>query len=107
MWSKYNLDTANGKTLFDFMDEDDCAKQIFNNYISNLGRVLVNLYNILTPEVIVVGGGISKQGEKLTKPLEEFVNNNIFLKNIGMRAKIVPAKFLNNAGLLGARCLFD
>lgn len=107
MWSTYNLDTANGKTLFDFMNLDDSAKHIFDNYISNLGRVLVNLYNVFTPEVMVIGGGISKQGEKLTKPLEEFVNKNIFLKNIGMRAKIVPAKFLNEAGLLGARCLFD
>ena len=107
MWSTYNLDTANGKTLFDFMNTDASAKEVFDNYISNLGRVIVNLYNVLCPEIFIIGGGISKQGENLTKPLEEFVNKNIFLKNIGTRVKIVSAKFLNNAGILGARCLFN
>ena len=95
------------KLFFDFIDNDKTAKLIFDNYISNLGRCLVNLYNVFTPSVIVIGGGISSQGEKLTKPLEEFVNNNIFLKNINLKTKIVPATFLNDAGIIGARCLFN
>ena len=107
MWTKYNLDTATAKTLFDFKDEDEIAKELFNEYISNLGRAVVNIYNILSPELILLGGGISKQGVKLTKPLEEFVNNHIFLKSIGKKIKIASAKFLNDAGILGARCLFN
>ena len=54
----------------------------------------------------VIGGGISKQGKNLTEPLENFVNQNILIKNIGLKSKIVPAKFLNEAGMIGARCLF-
>ena len=107
IWTKYNLETASAKALFDFKDEDELAQALFNEYISNLGRAVVNIYNILSPEIILIGGGISKQGIKLTKPLEEFANNHIFLKSIGKKIKIAPAKFLNNAGLLGARCLFN
>lgn len=102
--SSSNIDL---KLFFEHIDTDKTAKIVFDNYISNLGRCLVNLYNVFTPSVIVIGGGISTQGEKLTKPLEEFVNNNIFLKNINIKTKIVPATFLNEAGIMGARCLFN
>lgn len=107
MWTKYNLENISGKTIFDFKDSDEAAKSVFDNYIKNLGTVIVNLYNVLTPELIILGGGISTQGKNLTSPLENYVNENIFLKNIGMKTKIVPAKYLNNAGILGARCMFD
>ena len=106
MWSACNLETANAKVMFDFLEKDLTAKEVFNNYISNLGRAIVNIFNVFTPELIVVGGGISRQGKKLTMPLENFVNKNILVNNIGIKAKIVPAKFLNEAGILGARCLF-
>lgn len=107
MWTKYNLENVSGKTVFDFKDIDETAKTVFDNYIKNLGVAIVNLYNIFTPEVIILGGGISKQGKNLTTPLENFVNENIFLKNIDKKVKIVTAKHQNNAGILGARCLFD
>ena len=106
MWSKYNLETANGRTLFEFKDEDQSAKKVFDNYILNLGKAIANLINVFTPEIIVIGGGISKQGKNLTDPLENFVNQNILIKNIGIKSTIVPAKFQNEAGMIGARCLF-
>ena len=107
MWQKYTFETASAKTVFDFKDEDGVAKKVFDTFISNLGRAIVNLFNVFTPELIVVGGGISKQGTNLTTPLENYVNKNILLHNIGIQSKIVPAKYLNEAGVLGARCLFD
>ncbi len=106
MWSKYNLENANGRTVFEFKDEDDTAKLVFDNYISNLGQAIVNLVNVFTPEVILIGGGISKQGKNLTQPLENFVNSKTLISNIGLKTKIIPAKFLNEAGMIGARCLF-
>ena len=107
MWKNYSLETVSAKTVFDFKKTDNVAKQVFDTFISNLGRAIVNLFNVFTPEIIVVGGGISKQGTNLTAPLENFVNKKILLRNIGVKSKIVPAKFLNEAGVLGARCLFD
>ena len=60
------------------------------------------------PEAIVIGGSISDQKEKLTKPLENYVNAHIYAKNIPeCKVKIVPAKLGANAGILGAKNLFD
>lgn len=106
MWSTYSLETVSGKTVFDYKDSDETAKKVFDTFIKNLGTNIVNLCNICSPDVIIIGGGISSQGDKLTKPLEDYVNQNMFLKIIGKKIKITSAKFLNNAGFLGARCLF-
>ena len=107
MWSTYNLKTVSGKTVFDFKDSDETAKQVFEVYIQNLGKQIVNLCNVFTPETVIIGGGISSQGENLTAPLEKYVNNNLFIKVIDKSIKITTAKFLNNAGIFGARCLFN
>ena len=106
MWSTYSLETVSGKTVFDYKDSDETAKKVFDTFIKNLGTNIVNLCNIFSPDIIIIGGGISSQGDKLTKPLEDYVNQNMFLKIIGKKIKITSAKFLNNAGFLGARCLF-
>ena len=106
MWSTYSLETVSGKTVFDYKDSDETAKTVFNSFIKNLGTQIVGLCNIISPDIIIIGGGISSQGENLTKPLEDYVNENMFLKIIGKKIKITSAKFLNDAGFLGARCLF-
>lgn len=107
MWSTYSIETVSGKTVFDYKYTDETAKTVFETFIKNLGIQIVGLCNIFSPDIIVIGGGISSQGESLTKPLEDYVNNNMFLKIIGKKIKITSAKFLNNAGFLGARCLFN
>lgn len=47
------------------------------------------LENILWPELIIVGGGVSKDYKK-------------FFKYIKPRARLVPAEFFNEAGIVGA-----
>jgi polyphosphate glucokinase len=57
------------------------------------GRVdeyLQHIEALLSPHLIIVGGGISKQSEKWVPRLT------------GIRAKIVPAVLLNDAGIVGA-----
>lgn len=107
MWTKYNLETVCGKTVFEFKDSDETAAAVFKNYISHLGTGITNIYNIFTPEIIIIGGGVSKQGKALIDPLTEYINERIFTRNINNKVKIVPAKHLNDAGILGARCLFN
>ena len=45
---------------------------------------------LLSPQLIIVGGGISKNADKWVPRLT------------GIRARIVPAALLNNAGIVGA-----
>jgi len=57
------------------------------------GRVDEYMHHIealLSPQLIIVGGGISKQADKWVPKLT------------GVRARIVPAMLLNEAGIVGA-----
>jgi polyphosphate glucokinase len=45
--------------------------------------------NLFWPDLIIVGGGLSKKPEK-------------FMGRVSVKSKIVPAQLLNNAGLIGA-----
>lgn len=106
MWTKYNLENVSGKTVFEFKDVDETAKNVFDAFIANLGSVIVNLVNILLPEAIVLSGAISKQGKALTEPLEEYVNSHIFARHINFKIKIKIAQHNKDAGIIGASCLF-
>jgi polyphosphate glucokinase len=55
----------------------------------HLGRYIGVLEDILWPELIVIGGGVSAKHEK-------------FFKYVKPRARMVPAEFLNEAGIVGA-----
>ena len=57
------------------------------------GRVdeyLRHIEGVLSPELIIVGGGVSRQADKWVPRLT------------GIRARIVPAAMLNGAGIVGA-----
>jgi len=54
----------------------------FNEYLSEIER-------LLWPELIILGGGISKKSDK-------------YLKHLKTKAEIVPAKLRNEAGIIGA-----
>lgn len=107
MWEKYTAETVNSKAIFEFMDTDETAKKVFDEFIDKLSTTIANLFTLFTPETIVIGGAISSQGDKLLRPLEKMINDKIFLKTIGIKTKLVPAKFLNDAGIIGGKCLFD
>lgn len=61
----------------------------WGEYAERLNRYLATIENLLWPDLIVVGGGISKKSEK-------------FFPHLETRAKLVPAEALNQAGILGA-----
>lgn len=107
LWDKYTPETVNSKAIFEYLDSDETAKNVFCEFIDKLSTTIANLFTLFTPELIVVGGAISIQGDKLLKPLEKMINDKIFLKTIGIKTKLVPAKFLNDAGIVGGKCLFD
>lgn len=54
-----------------------------------LGKYVGILETILWPELIIVGGGVSAKHKK-------------FFKYVKPRARMVPAEFLNHAGIVGA-----
>ena len=108
MWQTYNENTVNGKAAFEYLNIDKTATDVFEKFIEYLGTGVVSIVNLLMPEAIVIGGSISDQQQNLTKPLADYVHSHIYAKNIPeCKIKIVPASLGANAGIIGAKNLFD
>lgn len=84
---------------------DKAALEVVARYIEYVGTGIVSLQNIFRPQIFLIGGGISKEGEFLTAPLEKFVQDGMFDKETGDPVKIRPAALHNDAGILGAAAL--
>ena len=84
---------------------DKFAIQIIQKTGYYLGLGLVNLVNLLNPEVIVIGGDISQVADILLKPVKEVVSSRA-LSAPAQRVKIIASHFGKDAGILGAATLF-
>ena len=106
MWKGYDLSSVSGKTAFEYYDSDRSAKQVVDNYIKHLACGVVNLANIFRPEVIMLGGGVSEQGERLTKPLQKILDAELMGGTAYAPVKVVKAALSSRAGAYGAAALF-
>lgn len=80
---------------------DDVAIDVFRQVGEYLGVGLGNVLNLLNVERIVVGGGISKAGEFILGPARETLFK-VALKVCLDAVTIVPATFIDRAGIVGA-----
>ena len=100
-----NEGEVSGRTAFDAAKQgDNTAIEVVNNYARYLADGLVSIENAFQPEVIAIGGGISKESEYLLKPVREYVQNKGFNKYM-KKTEIVAAKLFNDAGIIGAAML--
>jgi glucokinase len=83
---------------------DKYARSVWNEIGKDVGTVLVSIANTVGPEMIVVGGGVSKAGKYLFKPMLKEFNKREF-KYIRNKIKIVQGELLDDAGVLGASSL--
>lgn len=104
MWKKYTSETLTGKTAFEFADCDTSAREVVEKYIGYLACGLINLANVFRPEVIMLGGGISKEGEKLTVPLQQILDKEVFAAQYAP-VKVTVATLGSAAGAYGAAAL--
>jgi glucokinase len=80
---------------------DDLSNEIISEASYYLGIGLSNLINIFNPDVIVIGGGLSKMGAMYLGPAKK-VAKQIAFRLPAARVKIVKSKLGDNAGLIGA-----
>ncbi len=108
MWDvvEGNIENVNGKTSFDAMRlGDETAKAVVKEYCDNVACGITNILNIFQPEVICIGGGISKEGETLVGPIRKYVENEIYSKYTDKQPVIKVAELGNDAGIIGAALL--
>jgi len=78
--------------------------ELFERYVNYLAHLLASIINLLAPEVIALGGGVSKAGEFLLVPLRKRVAELVLNKSLP-HAEIVCAQMSNDAGIIGAALL--
>ena len=108
LWEIVNgdIDMVDGKTVFDGMRAgDETAKAVVKQYCEYIACGLTNIVNIFQPDVICIGGGISKEGETLVGPIREYVERERYSKNVEKQTVITTAKLGNDAGIIGAAFL--
>jgi glucokinase len=96
------LEDVTGRTAFDAAQGGDPAAQtVVDEYMADLACGVVNLVNLIQPEVFCLGGGVSAQGEALLKPIREALDREEFTKDSPRRTQVVTAQLGNRAGLIG------
>ena len=93
------------KTVFDCAHKnDETALAVYREFISNLAQAIGSVVNLIDPEVIVLGGGVSKAGHYLLDPLRaEFPRHVIFRDQPLPELKL--AVLGPEAGIIGAAML--
>lgn len=93
---------VNGRTAFDAAKAGDAAAQnVVKKYLEYVADGICSMINIFEPEVLLIGGGISKEGDYLLNPIVDYCEKNWFCKNI-RQTKIGIAALGNDAGIVGA-----
>lgn len=85
---------------------EQCA-QLCETYAKYVATGIVNLINMLQPEVICIGGGVSHEGEALLEPVKRYIAQQSYTRDNSeeMQTVIQLAKLGNDAGIIGAALL--
>ncbi|CAH0119233.1 Glucokinase [Paenibacillus sp. CECT 9249] len=98
---------SSGKQFFALLQSGDgIARQVLDAFTDDLAIAMVSLCNIYDPEVFIIGGGLietqSYWWDAMLEKIGRYANEAV------RRPVVLPARFKNQAGLLGAAKLaFD
>lgn len=102
-----DLSKVNGKTAFDAMRAGcPVGKTVVDKYVEYFSSGITNIINILQPEKVVIGGGVSKEGKPLIDAIMKHVSAERYgEKNDLPKTTIHTAVLGNDAGVIGAAAL--
>lgn len=99
-----DMNKVTAKLVLDCAQKGDAiARDIFDRYVDQLGSAIVSCIHILDPEIIALGGGVSRAGDFLFEPVRKNVQKKCFYNTY---AAILPAHLGNDAGIIGAAMLY-
>jgi len=89
------------KDIFDAGKQGDrLALQVLDKYYAYMGEFLADVCCVVNPEVVVLGGGVSKAGDVLLDGLKPYFNKYVF--HAASNVKFTLAALGNDAGAYGA-----
>jgi len=82
-----------------YRNQDADVQEFMQRFFTNFGRSMANLINILDPDIIVLGGGVSNINELYSEGRREVAR---FIFNDDCSTPIVKHQLGDSAGVLGA-----
>lgn len=93
---------VSGRTAFNAAKAGDkIGQQVVDKYIEYVASGITNIINIFQPNILVIGGGISKEGDYLLNPIKEYAKKHSYCKAVE-QTDIRIATLMNDAGIIGA-----
>ena len=100
-----NGDAVTSKDIFVAAEAGDhFADSVVEKVGFYLGQATANIANILNPDSVVIGGGVSAAGEFLRSRVEKYFVSYAF-PQVRKTTKIKIAELGNDAGIIGAASL--
>jgi len=102
------IERVDGRTVFDaYSNNDPTAILSVNKYVEHLAIGIVNIINILEPEIFCIGGGVSNAWPYMEEPLTAAVELEKYVRfsTDTPKTKLVKAVLGNDAGIIGAAML--
>ncbi len=102
-----DLSKVNGKTAFDAMRAGcPVGTAVVEKYVEYFSTGITNIINIFQPEMLVIGGGVSKEGQPLIDMIMKHVSAERYGENNGLpKTTLCTAVLGNDAGIIGAAAL--
>ena len=98
-----DITKVDGKAVFDAVRKGDiAAKAVLDKYAEYLAAGLIDVANLLRPDMILIGGGISAAGDLLLEPLKKIFDKEVFGGNSYATVSLGLAELGNDAGIFGA-----
>ena len=95
-------ESIESKHVFMALEKDDLvAKMVVDKITDALAKAIANFVHIFNPEMIIIGGGMSKAGKLLLDPIKEKVDLYL-MPSFRNSFKIMLSSLVEDAGILGA-----
>ncbi len=99
----WQMSKINGENFFEAVRRGDKVMAgVLDEYTSLLSEGITNIINILQPEEMVIGGGISAASDLFLPATLEKVEEKIYSRSSRKNTSIRAARFGNDAGIIGA-----
>lgn len=101
-------DEVSSKRIYDFvLKNDPVACKVHEMQCEMLGRLVGIICNSLSPDKIILGGGVMKSGKLITDTVSKYAARNCW-PMIWNKCELVVAELSEDAGVLGAAAMvFD
>lgn len=80
---------------------DQASQDVLDEVAKYLGLAAANVGNIINPDIIVFGGGVSRAGDIILKPIEKYFKQYAFPR-VAESTQLKVASLGNDAGVIGA-----